>query len=236
MPSIITGIDKEGSIKSKGMAHQKQSTNNNSTTERRKLVVIGDGAVGKTCLLYSYTQQPFDEAYLPTVFDNHITELTLPHNPREPTKNLRKLELALWDTAGQEDYDRLRPLSYPDTDVLLFCFSVDSQRSLEHVQRRWYPEAEHFLPGVPKVLVGLKADLRDNSAINSNKKTIPLVRTEDAQDVAFKVGASAYLECSARTRVGVEEVFERAIRSVWEKEKEETRFKRRLAFKRCCIA
>lgn len=236
MPSRITTLEKEDSSRSKGMTPQRQSANNNSTTERRKLVVIGDGAVGKTCLLYSYTKQPFDENYLPTVFDNHVTELSLPHNPREPTKNIRNLELALWDTAGQEDYDRLRPLSYPDTDVLLFCFSVDSQRSLEHIQRRWYPEAEHFLPGVPKVLVGLKADLREGSATGSNKRTNPLVRMEDAQDVAFKVGASAYVECSARTRAGVDGVIERAIRSVWEKEREETKFKRRLAFKRCCIA
>ena len=136
--------------------------------------------------------------------------------------------------AGQEDYDRLRPLSYPDTDVLLFCFAVDSQRSLEHIQRRWYPEAEHFLAGVPKILVGLKADLRDSD--NGVKRAASLVRPEEAQDVAFKVGASAYIECSARTRDGVEGVFEKAIRAVWDKEREESKFKRRMAFKKCCIA
>ena len=146
------------------------------------------------------------------------------------------MELALWDTAGQEDYDRLRPLSYPDTDVLLFCFALDSQKSLEHIQRRWYPEAEHFLPGVPKILVGLKADLRvSNDGHHNIKKVTPLIRAEDAQDVAFKVGASAYLECSARTREGVDAVFERAVRSVWEKEKEQDKFKQRMIFKRCCI-
>ena len=104
MPSVTTSADKGDSIRSKGMAHQKQAVNGsttNSTTEKRKLVVIGDGAVGKTCLLYAYTQQPFDEAYLPTVFDNHIVELTLPQNPRESGRNLRNLELALWDTQAK---------------------------------------------------------------------------------------------------------------------------------------
>lgn len=51
-----------------------------------------------------------------------------------------QVELALWDTAGQEDYDRLRPLSYPDTDVILMCFSVDSPDSLENIPEKWTPE------------------------------------------------------------------------------------------------
>ena len=53
---------------------------------------------------------------------------------------LPQVELALWDTAGQEDYDRLRPLSYPDTDVILMCFSIDSPDSLENIPEKWTPE------------------------------------------------------------------------------------------------
>ena len=51
-----------------------------------------------------------------------------------------QVELALWDTAGQEDYDRLRPLSYPDTDVILMCFSIDNPDSLENIPEKWTPE------------------------------------------------------------------------------------------------
>ena len=60
-----------------------------------------------------------------------------------------QVELALWDTAGQEDYDRLRPLSYPDTDVILMCFSIDSPDSLENIPEKWTPEVKHFCPNVP---------------------------------------------------------------------------------------
>merc|ERR1711884_577940 len=64
---------------------------------------------------------------------------------------------ALWDTAGQEDYDRLRPPSYPDTDVILMCFSIDSPDSLENIPEKWTPEVKHFCPNVPIILVGNKS-------------------------------------------------------------------------------
>lgn len=70
------------------------------------------------------------------------------------------MELALWDTAGQEDYDRLRLLSYPDTDVIVMCFSIDLPDSLENIQDKWIPEVTHFCPNVPIILVGNKRDLR----------------------------------------------------------------------------
>lgn len=73
-----------------------------------------------------------------------------------------KVELALWDTAGQEDYDRLRLLSYPDTDVIVMCFSIDLPDSLENIQDKWIPEVKHFCPNVPIILVGNKRDLRND--------------------------------------------------------------------------
>ncbi len=68
----------------------------------------------------------------------------------------------LWDTAGQEDFDRLRPLSYPQSDVILMCFSVISPASLENVYAKWYPEVHHYIPDVPIVLVGTKVDVRSD--------------------------------------------------------------------------
>lgn len=60
--------------------------------------------------------------------------------------------MALWDTAGQEDYDRLRPLSYPDTDVILMCFSIDSPDSLENIPEKWTPEVEIF-ESIPNIIL-----------------------------------------------------------------------------------
>lgn len=103
------------------------------------------------------------------------------------------MELALWDTAGQEDYDRLRPLSYPDSHVILICFAIDSPDSLDNVQEKvrltlphsgsfmekrlltssqWISEVLHFCSGLPIILVGCKKDLRyDQKTIEELHKT-----------------------------------------------------------------
>lgn len=84
----------------------------------------------------------------------------------------KHVELALWDTAGQEDYDRLRPLSYPDSHVILICFAIDSPDSLDNVQEKWISEVLHFCSGLPIILVGCKKDLRyDQRTIEELHKT-----------------------------------------------------------------
>ena len=121
----------------------------------------------------------------------------------------------MWDTAGQEDYDRLRPLSYPDTDVILMCFSIDSPDSLENIPEKWTPEVKHFCPSVPIILVGNKKDLRnDASTIRelSKMKQEP-VKPEEGRAMAEKINAFGYLECSAKSKEGVREVFETATRA-----------------------
>ena len=71
------------------------------------------------------------------------------------------VSLGLWDTAGQEDYDRLRPLSYPQTDVFLICFSVVSPSSFENVTSKWCPEIKHHCADAPILLIGECIPIRD---------------------------------------------------------------------------
>ena len=144
---------------------------------RRKLVIVGDGACGKTCLLIVFSRGTFPEVYVPTVFENYVANVEV---------DGRKVELALWDTAGQEDYDRLRPLSYPDSNVILICFAIDSPDSLDNVLEKWISEVLHFCQRVPIILVGCKADLRNNP------NTIEQLRQQQQQPVSRRLALNTW--------------------------------------------
>uniref|UniRef100_A0A0N5AMC5 Ras-related C3 botulinum toxin substrate 1 n=1 Tax=Syphacia muris TaxID=451379 RepID=A0A0N5AMC5_9BILA len=171
-----------------------------------KCVVVGDGTVGKTCMLISYTTDAFPVEYVPTVFDNYATQVTV---------DGQTVNLGLWDTAGQEDYDRLRPLSYPQTDVFVLCFSVVSPVSLDNVLTKWIPEIRHNCPDAPILLIGTKMDLRDKpKPSNLSNDSLPPISRSQGQKMAKKIKAVKYLECSALTQQGLKAVFEEAVRAV----------------------
>ncbi|KRZ67935.1 Ras-related C3 botulinum toxin substrate 2 [Trichinella papuae] len=178
-----------------------------ATSRSIKCVVVGDGTVGKTCMLISYTTDSFPQEYVPTVFDNYSAPLTV---------DGMTVMLGLWDTAGQEDYDRLRPLSYPQTDVFILCFSLVSPVSFDNVTSKWFPELRHHCPDTPILLVGTKLDLRDDQQIIKNlgdQGLSPITRSQ-GNKLAQKLHAIKYMECSALTQENLRQVFDEAVRAV----------------------
>ncbi|KAJ4187726.1 Rho GTPase [Fusarium falciforme] len=179
-----------------------------STTVERKLVLLGDGACGKTSLLNVFTRGYFPTVYEPTVFENYVHDIFV--------DNVH-IELSLWDTAGQEEFDRLRSLSYDDTDLIMLCYSVDSKDSLENVESKWVGEIADNCPGVKLVLVALKCDLREQGEEEEGesgepREKRPMINYDQGLEVARRINALRYLECSAMKNRGVNEAFTEAAR------------------------
>ena len=173
---------------------------------KRKLVIVGDSICGKTALLIRFSKGVVVEYLSPTTFDDWTADVEVDGH---------RVKLSLCDTSGADDYDRFRPLWYPDSHVVLICFSIDNPDGLDNVQEKWISEVLHFCRGLPIFLIGTKADLRnDQKTIEELQRTLqhPVTR-EEAQEVRRKIGAQAYIECSAVTNEGVKEVFETAVRA-----------------------
>jgi len=183
------------------------SVNGDCVTNLRpiKITVVGDGTVGKTCMLICYTQNSFPEEYVPTVFDNHAKTLTV---------DGVDFALTLWDTAGQEEYEKLRPLSYPKTDCFILCYAVNNKSSFANVEHKWIPELRHHCPKAAVLLVGTKNDLRESE---------DCVSEAEGKKLKSKIKANGYLQCSAKSRVGLDDVFVEAIRAIMKQKKRPTR-------------
>ncbi|KAM4690225.1 rho-related GTP-binding protein RhoV [Rhinophrynus dorsalis] len=184
----------------------RQSSRPNSQELGIKCVLVGDGAVGKTSLVVSYTINGYPTEYQPTALDTFSVQVLVDGAP---------VRIQLCDTAGQEDFDKLRALCYPDTDVFLVCFSVVNPSSFQNVVEKWIPEIRAHSPHTPVVLVGTQADLRDdvNVLINLSRCQVRPVSESQAQAVAQKIRAQTYIECSALTQKNLKEVFDTAILS-----------------------
>ncbi|XP_008644256.1 rho-related protein from plants 1 isoform X1 [Zea mays] len=207
-----------------------------------KCVTVGDGAVGKTCMLICYTSNKFPTDYIPTVFDNFSANVVVDGTT---------VNLGLWDTAGQEDYNRLRPLSYRGADVFVLAFSLVSRASYENIMKKvlkcaillftflnfvltvhglefsrglnvypllftlqWIPELQHYAPGVPVVLAGTKLDLREDKHYLMDHPGLVPVTTAQGEELRRQIGAMYYIECSSKTQQNVKAVFDAAIKVV----------------------
>lgn len=204
--SINTISPRHGSTSTVGAPVVEEGNLDLSNCTRIKIVVVGDGAVGKTSLLISYATDKFPEEYVPTVFENYSTQI-----PREDGSSIL---LHLWDTAGQEEYDRLRPLSYPGADIVLLCFATVNRASFQSVKEKWFPEIHHYIPAVPYMLIGTKIDCRENKQVDPNLGRFDPVETSVGKKLAEEIKALKYLEVSAKTRQGLVTVFQEAMNAV----------------------
>lgn len=167
-------------------------------------MLVGDPAVGKTSMVVSYTSNGYPAEYKQTGFDVFSGHVQVEGSP---------VKVQLLDTAGQEEFDEFRALSYGQTDVFLLCFSVVNPTSYHNITKKWIPEIRAYNPSAPIVLVGTQSDLLldVNVLINLDRSNVTPVLSSRAKNMADKVRATDYVECSSLTQKNLKEAFDAAI-------------------------
>ena len=158
-----------------------------------KVVVAGDGAVGKTTLIRRYCEGKFHASRVATIgVDFYTQQVQLPG--AVSMRGGGMVKLSIWDMAGQDRFDVVRPGFYRGSQAAALVYDVTSMASLGNL-KRWRDEILQALPGQPFVVVGNKIDLERS------------VSSELGRKAADHLGAP-YVETSALTGEGLAELFE----------------------------
>ncbi|KAJ3287224.1 hypothetical protein HDU76_007855, partial [Blyttiomyces sp. JEL0837] len=203
--------------RSEGGQSINHGTRNGHKPQTIKLVCIGDGRCGKSCLLTVFTTGRFPEDFAPE-FETTKVPITI---------DGKQVDLSLWDTYGLEDYDRLLPESLSGADIILICFDIATPDSYANVTEKWIYQVTYYCPDLPIILVGLRTELRfDQATIDHLAKFGQKPATyEDGMQLANTIGAKAYLECSAKENDNVHTIFESAVRVAMSHRDDEARRK-----------
>ncbi|KAM9769786.1 rho-related GTP-binding protein RhoU-like isoform 2-T2 [Menidia menidia] len=187
-----------------GAAGARRRRSGSAPERKLNCVLVGDGAVGKTSLVVSYTTNGYPAEYVPTAFDNFTVMVVVDGKP---------VRVQLCDTAGQDELELLRPLCYRNADVFLLCYSVVRPCSFRNLTSKWVPEIRRHCPGAPLILVGTQLDLREDVQVliqlaqNQQRPVGP----EEGRRLAQELGAAGFAECSALTQKNLKDTFDSAI-------------------------
>ncbi|TNV75597.1 hypothetical protein FGO68_gene9466 [Halteria grandinella] len=127
-----------------------------------KVIVVGDGRIGKTCLITKFVNGIFQDEYKKTL---GVDFLQKKHNVKELSEDV---QFHIWDTAGQEEYNSLTRRYYKGSSACVICFSTTDRESFNHVEK-WKQQVENEIGAVPMVIVQTKIDLCDNAAMTENE-------------------------------------------------------------------
>eukprot|EP00800_Vazella_pourtalesii_P011539 TRINITY_DN2777_c2_g1_i1.p1 TRINITY_DN2777_c2_g1~~TRINITY_DN2777_c2_g1_i1.p1 ORF type:complete len:203 (+),score=24.38 TRINITY_DN2777_c2_g1_i1:331-939(+) len=191
-----------------------------------KCVAVGDASVGKTSLLKSYATHKFSREHTPTIFDNYLVDVMV---------NGEICHLGLFDTASHENYDKLRPMSYSQANIVLICYSVVKPSSFRSITEKWVPELHFFANKTPFILVGTQTDLRSEMEINLNSNSPAKFERHDtvsrkqgkklSKELSKYCNCIGHVECSALTQQGLKTVFDEVIRSATSRSKDKMKGK-----------
>ncbi len=173
-----------------------------------KLIILGDGAVGKTTLVRSFMDQTVQSDYLMTVgIDISVKEVTL--------KSGRRIKLTISDVAGQQRFMQFRSVFFNGANLAFLCFDVTRRDSLENLEREWLAQLiptltdQHF----QVMLVANKVDLEEQREVSESDIRLVFRRLQKKFPMLNWVG---YIETSALTKLNVQEAFDRITEQYFE--------------------
>ena len=155
-----------------------------------KVVFSGSVHDEKVALLMVLNDKPYPEKYIPTIFENYTQEVTIEGIP---------IKFHIWDTAGQDEYDRLRPLSYSGANAVALTFLLNDKNTFNEIKTKWYKEAKKYCKNAALVLIGLCLDKREDGNPNH-------VTDKEAEQMVRDLHLSCYISCSAKTQEGVDKI------------------------------
>ncbi len=159
---------------------------------KRKVLMLGDGAVGKTSLIHKFVMDKFDDKYITTI-GTKITKKVL---DLEYDAEKVDLTLMIWDILGQKGYTSIQTTSYKGGEGALMVCDLTRKETLAGLEEYWIPEVQSVKADIPFIFVGNKADLVDQRQVTN----------DDLQALADKYGTSYFLS-SAKTGENVENMF-----------------------------
>ncbi|MCK5039300.1 MAG: GTP-binding protein [Thermoplasmata archaeon] len=159
---------------------------------KRKVLMLGDGAVGKTSLIHKYVMDKFDDKYITTI-GTKITKKVL---ELEHGEDRVDLTLMIWDILGQKGYTSIQTTSYKGGEGALMICDLTRKETLAGLEEYWIPEVQKVKADIPFIFVGNKADLVDQRQITN----------EDMEALASKYNTTYFLS-SAKTGENVESMF-----------------------------
>lgn len=182
---------------------KKQATKQKITLSVMKLkcVFLGDSEVGKTWIITTFITGENPNDQMPTIFDSFTCNIDLKG---------QNVDLSLWDTAGELKYDRIRQLSYPNTDMFFICYAINNVASFNNV-KHWLNEIKEL--EIPAILVATKYDVRDDYTQQD------IVTTEMGKKMAKEHNFVDFVETSALERRNLYLLFEKAVDHKMKKDK-----------------
>ncbi|KAF2898564.1 hypothetical protein ILUMI_07609 [Ignelater luminosus] len=166
------------------MANISTSTN----TQNFKVVLLGEGCVGKTSLVLRYVEDKFNS--------NHISTVQASFLNKKLNIEGKRVNLAIWDTAGQEKFHALGPIYYRSSNGAVLVYDITDEDSFQRI-KSWVKELRKMLgTDICLVIVGNKTDLEKDRHVS----------LEEAETYASKVGA-LHFQTSAKLNQGIEEMF-----------------------------